>query len=180
MQSRGVAAGAPSFQELFQYPDLADDVERSVPIEAFLRLLAEVAADGRELVRTACAAFLARHRSARDAGAAGAPVPATVAALRQRIAQGLQAHAWQGAALGFVEYVLDFFERYRIWSQAAPPAARDAALQASFADIGLTYLMIPIITTAIGAALHSHPEHVRQRLVRLERKVEVPEFVPQL
>ena len=59
-----------------------------------------------------------------------------------------------------------------------PPISMSAGQY--FADIGLTYLMIPIISTAIGAALHSHPENVRQRLVRLERKVEVPEFVPQL
>lgn len=34
--------------------------------------------------------------------------------------------------------VLDFWEKYRVWSQALPPAARDAALQASFAALGLT------------------------------------------
>jgi len=48
------------------------------------------------------------------------------------------------------------------------------------ADVGLTYLIIPIITTAMGVALHSHPETVRQRLIRIDRSVEVPEFVPQL
>ncbi|MFS0701324.1 DUF1254 domain-containing protein [Cellulomonas sp. 179-A 4D5 NHS] len=33
---------------------------------------------------------------------------------------------------------LDFWERYRAWSQAFPPAERDAALQESFAVLGLT------------------------------------------
>ncbi|MEF3403564.1 DUF1254 domain-containing protein [Agromyces sp. CCNWLW203] len=33
---------------------------------------------------------------------------------------------------------LDFFEKYRAYSQAFPPAERDAALQASFAPLGLT------------------------------------------
>jgi len=33
---------------------------------------------------------------------------------------------------------LDFWERYRVWSQAFPPAERDAELQASFAPLGLT------------------------------------------
>ncbi|MFF2493337.1 DUF1254 domain-containing protein [Agromyces sp. NPDC058064] len=33
---------------------------------------------------------------------------------------------------------LDFFERFRVYSQAFPPAERDAALQASFAPLGLT------------------------------------------
>lgn len=33
---------------------------------------------------------------------------------------------------------LDFFDKYRAWSQAFPPADRDAALQASFAPLGLT------------------------------------------
>ncbi|HWM15644.1 MAG TPA: DUF1254 domain-containing protein [Microbacterium sp.] len=33
---------------------------------------------------------------------------------------------------------LDFWERYRVWSQSFPPADRDAALQASFARLGLT------------------------------------------
>jgi hypothetical protein len=32
---------------------------------------------------------------------------------------------------------LTFFERYRVWSQAFPPAERDAAAQASFAPLGL-------------------------------------------
>jgi len=49
-----------------------------------------------------------------------------------------------------------------------------------FADIGLTYLIIPIVTIAMGVALYSHPETVRQRLVKIDRTVEVPEFVPQL
>jgi hypothetical protein len=49
-----------------------------------------------------------------------------------------------------------------------------------FADIGLTYLIIPIVTIAMGLAMHSHPETVRQRLIKLDRAVEVPEFVPQL
>ena len=60
-----------------------------------------------------------------------------------------------------------------------PPPIDMTATQ-YLADVGITYLIIPIITVAIGAALHSHPENVRQRLVRLERTVEVPEFVPQL
>lgn len=34
--------------------------------------------------------------------------------------------------------VLDFWEKYRVWSQAFPPAPRDEALQASFAALGLT------------------------------------------
>lgn len=33
---------------------------------------------------------------------------------------------------------LDFFEKLRVYSQAFPPAERDAALQASFAPLGLT------------------------------------------
>ncbi|KRC60618.1 ATP synthase subunit alpha [Agromyces sp. Root81] len=33
---------------------------------------------------------------------------------------------------------LDFFERFRVYSQTFPPAERDAALQASFAPLGLT------------------------------------------
>jgi hypothetical protein len=48
------------------------------------------------------------------------------------------------------------------------------------ADVGLTYLLIPMITIAMGAALYSHPETVRQRLIKIDRSVEVPEFVPQL
>src|SRR6478735_3201452 len=32
---------------------------------------------------------------------------------------------------------LDFWEKYRVWSQALPPATRDEALQASFAPLGL-------------------------------------------
>ncbi|MFF2486952.1 DUF1254 domain-containing protein [Microbacterium sp. NPDC058062] len=34
--------------------------------------------------------------------------------------------------------VLDFWEKYRVWSQAFPPAPRDEVLQASFAALGLT------------------------------------------
>lgn len=37
-----------------------------------------------------------------------------------------------------LEPALAFFDRYRVWSQAFPPAERDAALQASFAPLGLT------------------------------------------
>jgi len=47
-------------------------------------------------------------------------------------------------------------------------------------DVAITYLIIPLITLAMGAALHSHPETVRQRLIKLDRSVEVPAFVPQL
>ncbi|MBW9092747.1 DUF1254 domain-containing protein [Microbacterium jejuense] len=36
------------------------------------------------------------------------------------------------------EDALDFWEKYRVWSQAFPPAARDKELQASFAPLGLT------------------------------------------
>jgi hypothetical protein len=48
------------------------------------------------------------------------------------------------------------------------------------ADVGLTYVMIPAITIGMGLALQAHPEVVRQRLVRLDKQVEVPAFVPQL
>lgn len=34
--------------------------------------------------------------------------------------------------------VLDFWEKYRVWSQEFAPAARDAGLQASFSSLGLT------------------------------------------
>ncbi|MBD3943782.1 DUF1254 domain-containing protein [Microbacterium sp. NEAU-LLC] len=34
--------------------------------------------------------------------------------------------------------VLDFWEKYRVWSQAFPPADRDESLQSSFAALGLT------------------------------------------
>ncbi|GAA5195417.1 DUF1254 domain-containing protein [Microbacterium jejuense] len=37
-----------------------------------------------------------------------------------------------------VDDVLGFWEKYRVWSQSFPPAPRDAALQASFAELGLT------------------------------------------
>ena len=33
---------------------------------------------------------------------------------------------------------LDFWERYRVWSRDNPPPARDEAVQAGFADLGLT------------------------------------------
>ncbi|GAA5210203.1 DUF1254 domain-containing protein [Microbacterium kyungheense] len=48
------------------------------------------------------------------------------------VAAGIPDAAPQG------EDVLDFWEKYRLWSQAFPPAARDEALQASFAPLGLT------------------------------------------
>jgi len=48
------------------------------------------------------------------------------------VAAGIPAIAPQGDA------VLDFWEKYRVWSQAFPPAPRDEALQASFAALGLT------------------------------------------
>jgi len=48
------------------------------------------------------------------------------------VAPGIPAIASQG------DDVLDFWEKYRVWSQAFPPAPRDEALQASFAVLGLT------------------------------------------
>jgi hypothetical protein len=42
------------------------------------------------------------------------------------------------AAGGTGNEALDFFDRYRAWSQAFPPADRDRALQDSFAPLGLT------------------------------------------
>ena len=48
------------------------------------------------------------------------------------VATGIPAVEAQG------DDVLDFWEKYRVWSQAFPPAPRDEALQASFAALGLT------------------------------------------
>ncbi|MFD4957596.1 DUF1254 domain-containing protein [Microbacterium sp. NPDC058389] len=48
------------------------------------------------------------------------------------VAGGIPTTAPQG------DDVLDFWEKYRVWSQAFPPAPRDEALQASFAALGLT------------------------------------------
>ncbi|MGW6004524.1 DUF1254 domain-containing protein [Oerskovia enterophila] len=50
---------------------------------------------------------------------------------------------------------LDFWERYRVWSQAFAPAPRDAGLQASFEPLGLTG------TTPVSAL----DDDVRARLV---------------
>ncbi|MFE5408267.1 DUF1254 domain-containing protein [Microbacterium sp. NPDC056569] len=48
------------------------------------------------------------------------------------VPQGIPEVASQG------DDTLDFWEKYRVWSQAFPPAPRDEALQASFAAVGLT------------------------------------------
>lgn len=42
------------------------------------------------------------------------------------------------ATEGGLPEALEFFEKFRVYSQAFPPAERDAALQASFAPLGLT------------------------------------------
>jgi hypothetical protein len=50
----------------------------------------------------------------------------------EAVAAGIPATEAQG------DDVLDFWEKYRVWSQAFPPAPRDQGLQASFAALGLT------------------------------------------
>ena len=136
------AADFPPFQEVFQVPELVDDLERTMSVARFLDLLAGVAVSGRALRDASCAAFRARNGLAHDSQ--DRVDEARIAALNAEIRASLMAHRWEGAALGFAEYVADFFDQFPLLARVdiagldAPgidPGLR--RLLAYLADLGL-------------------------------------------
>ncbi|NNH76005.1 DUF1254 domain-containing protein [Nocardia uniformis] len=62
---------------------------------------------------------------------------------------------------------IDFFEKFRVWSQALPPALRDVPIQHSFADLGLTGITSlseasPELTAKLEAAYARGSEQVEE------------------
>ncbi|MGH1562295.1 DUF1254 domain-containing protein [Mumia sp. DW29H23] len=71
---------------------------------------------------------------------------------------------------------LDFWERYRVWSQAFPPARRDVALQESFAPLGLTGSMpVSSLSTEQQAALRAGFALGRTTLEKILTSGSIPE-----
>ncbi|THV28976.1 DUF1254 domain-containing protein [Glycomyces paridis] len=71
---------------------------------------------------------------------------------------------------------LDFFDRYRAWSQAFPPADRDRGLQASFAPLGLTGTEgVDSLDGDVKAALEAGYQAGKSLLERLQHSGSSPE-----